>query len=154
MVDQSQVERPNRVDHRLVFERQDVRYADATLRADLQVVGDHVSGYRPYVKIPEQWERDHAAVGLKQIAMMVIILVYGLVVIAMDGAGFLRLTRSHALPMRLALAVGIGFALVGLAEQVNNLPLLYAGYSTSLPWRRTSPAPPFRKSSRFSRPHC
>jgi hypothetical protein len=133
LVDQSQTERANRIDHRFVFERQDVRYADATLRADLQVVGDRVSGYSPYVKIPEQWERDHSAVGLKQIAIMLIVVLYALGLVALDGTAFLRMTRTGVLPVHLPMVVVVGFLLSGLLEEANNLPTLYAGYQTSTP---------------------
>lgn len=133
LVNQAQVERPNRVDHRFVFERTDVRYGEATLRAQLDVIGDRVSGYRPFVKIPEQWERERSAVDLKHVAASAIGLIYGLGLICLNVLGFLALTRARVLPARVPIKVGAAFALIGLIEEINNVPSFFAAYPTATP---------------------
>jgi hypothetical protein len=135
VVDEGTIERPNRLDHRFVFERTDRRFGQATLRAELTVVGDRASGYRPFVKLPEDWERARRGTGLRQQVAAVIPLA---VVAWLFGAGayaFLRLARERMLSWRPATLVGAAFLALAVVEELNGLSRLYQSYATTLPAR-------------------
>jgi hypothetical protein len=132
MVDQETIERASRTDHRLVFERTDLRFAGATVRAELRVVGDRVSGRRVFLKLPEEWERARTGTGLKEI--VAILIPFGLIswLIGTAAFSFLGLARAGALSWRPALLAGSIFLALGAVDDLNALPLLYRGYRTEL----------------------
>jgi hypothetical protein len=133
VVDEGTTEHPNRLDHRFVFERTDRRFGQATVRAELMVIGDRVSGYRPFMKLPEEWERARRGTGVRE-------LVGGLIPFAavawLVGAGvfaFLRLARERELSWRPALLAGVVFLPLAVVEQLNGLTTLYQSYATTRP---------------------
>jgi hypothetical protein len=133
IVDEGTTERPNRLDHRFVFERTDRPFGPATLRAELTVIGDRVSGYRPFLKLPEEWERARTGMGPKEllgglIPMALIAWLFGAGVFA-----FLRLARERELSWRPAVLTGVIFLALSLVEELNGLTTLYLGYPTALP---------------------
>jgi hypothetical protein len=133
VVDQETIERANRTDHRLVFERTDLRFAEATIRAELRVIGDLVSGRRVFLKLPEEWERARTGTGLKE--TIAILIPFGLIswLIGTAAFSFLGLARAGALAWRPALLAGGAFLALGVADELNGLPTLYRGYPTALP---------------------
>jgi hypothetical protein len=133
IVDEGTTERPNRLDHRFVFERNEPRFGSATLRAELTVVGDRVSGYRPFLKLPEEWERARSGTGAKEIVGTLIPLAIVAWLCAAGAYAFLRLARERALSWRPAVLAGVVFLALGLVEELNGLTTLYRGYPTALP---------------------
>ena len=70
LVDSSTEKRPHRLDHKLIWQEkqpledtQPVQAADtanhAFARMQVFVVGDEVTGYRTFIKIPDEWKRKH-----------------------------------------------------------------------------------------------
>ncbi|MDX2150445.1 MAG: CPBP family glutamic-type intramembrane protease [Bryobacteraceae bacterium] len=61
LIDQQRTERPNRVDYTFTFEKEGFKVKDATYRRTVTVHGDQIGSYREYLHVPEQWQRDFAA---------------------------------------------------------------------------------------------
>jgi hypothetical protein len=133
LVDEGSVTRVGRSDHRFVFERTDARIADATLRAEIFVIGGRVSGYRPFVKVPEEWIRARAATTPQDVVALVLRAGTALTLVTLAALSFLRLARGRDLAVRPALLVALGFALWALIGEVNALPLLFRSYFTAVP---------------------
>ncbi len=58
MVDEKQEKRERRTDHSFVWEDDSRRTGEARARLGLSVVGDEVTGYRRFWKLPEEWVRE------------------------------------------------------------------------------------------------
>ena len=139
LVDSSADARPARTDHRFVWEEKQPSAGSGTdaayVRAEVQVQGDEVSGYRVFFKIPEQWERDQQ----KRTLPRVLRIVWRIVFFAgLGGAAlvlFFKNLRQQSVPWRRlaiwALAALFGTALVTL----NSLPNILASYPTAVPLR-------------------
>ena len=61
LIEQQRLERPNRYDYLFTWERENYKIKDATYRRSIVVQGGRVGEYREGLHIPEQWERDYAA---------------------------------------------------------------------------------------------
>jgi membrane protease YdiL (CAAX protease family) len=122
---------PHRTDRAFTWQEPTFNLHDARYRIEVNVVGNEPSGYREYLKIPEQWTRDYqrmrskneAASGVDTVLMLA--LVVGLIVVIV-----LRV-RGHDILWRRAATVGvIGIALSFLAE-LNQMPLQEFNYPTT-----------------------
>ncbi|HZR00694.1 MAG TPA: CPBP family intramembrane glutamic endopeptidase, partial [Chloroflexota bacterium] len=133
VVESSTQERPSRTDHALTLAQAGVWYGEAEARAELNVVGDQVSGYRPLVKLPEAWERARSATRVQDVAAIGLVGLFGLVVVGLAVARLVGLARAHRLPRRPALWAAGGFAALDLVGELNGLPLFFQGYETALP---------------------
>lgn len=133
LVDHSVKEREARTDYSFTFERSDVRYADATLRIMVNVVGDQISNPQPFLKIPEEWQRSRSSTDARDIAAQIALILVGVLLAGLGVVAFLRLARGRALPVRSGLLVAGGLLVLGLASEANALPLLYLGYDSTTP---------------------
>jgi membrane protease YdiL (CAAX protease family) len=122
---------PHRSDRAFTWQDPAFKLHDAHYRIEVNVVGDDPSGYREYLKIPDQWSRDYQRMRSKNEAasgvdtVLMIALVVGLVVVIV-----LRV-RGHDILWRRAATVGlIGMALSFLAE-LNQMPLQEFNYPTT-----------------------
>jgi membrane protease YdiL (CAAX protease family) len=61
LIEEQLEERPARHDHIFTWEEAEFRARDATLRRKVVIQGDQVGEYSEYLHIPEQWQRDFAA---------------------------------------------------------------------------------------------
>jgi hypothetical protein len=122
---------PHRTDRAFTWQDPAFNLHDAHYRIEVNVVGNDPSGYREYLKIPDQWSRDYQRMRSKNEAasgvdtVLMIALVVGLVVVIV-----LRV-RGHDILWRRAATVGlIGIALSFLAE-LNQMPLQEFNYPTT-----------------------
>ncbi|HBY60396.1 MAG TPA: hypothetical protein DEH78_11270, partial [Solibacterales bacterium] len=65
LVDRQRSERPNRYDYTFTFEKDAFKVKDATYRRTVAVHGDRIGSYREYLHVPEQWQREFAALRSK-----------------------------------------------------------------------------------------
>jgi CAAX prenyl protease-like protein len=54
-------DRPARVDHIFVWEREGFKAKDATYRRTVVIQGDEIGEYSEYLHVPERWDREYAA---------------------------------------------------------------------------------------------
>jgi hypothetical protein len=134
IIEQSHVERPNgRVDHALVYEREDVKLADATIRMRLAVSGDALSEVTYFVHIPEAFgrrfqEMRSANNTIARVASLAAGVLYGL-----GGCilGVLWLLRGRRLLWKPALAAGAVVAGINALAMLANSPQAWFGYDTA-----------------------
>lgn len=124
----------NRLDHTFVFERKEGNIADSRFRLAVVVSGDKVSAVKPFVKIPEDFERRYAEMRsennlIGSVGQAILFLVYGLIG---TGMGIFFLMKQRFLQWKKAMfwSVGIGLG-TGLLYMLNELPLLWMNYDTS-----------------------
>ncbi|HTC66572.1 MAG TPA: CPBP family glutamic-type intramembrane protease [Candidatus Acidoferrum sp.] len=141
---------PHRVDHLLTWEQNRALDDSETLadskehahaRIEVAVLGDEVSNYRTYIKIPDDWRRQQSELMLPRVlisTVLPILVLGGLMVVALIV--FLKNLRSddvHSIPWRrLAL-----WGLWGLAAYVivfafgNRIASVMNNYQTAIPFK-------------------
>jgi membrane protease YdiL (CAAX protease family) len=106
---------------------------DAHYRLEVNIAGDQVVGLSRFFKVPEEWERQRVATRLSNTILrgIVFLLLAGFV-----GAGlilFVRQLRSGKIPWRASFKVGAALAALLVFSELNELPLFYREYDTSIP---------------------
>ncbi len=122
--------REARHDHTLVWESQAKLLGEATHRITVGVIGDEVTGPRHWVKIPEEWQRQHTRLSVLNLLPTVMFLGLGLWAIVL----FVRAVARTAVHWRLHLMLGGAGALFQFVRSVNAVPGWKVNYSTSVPW--------------------
>jgi membrane protease YdiL (CAAX protease family) len=130
-VEATDAARPHRIDRTFTWKERDFQLSDATNRLEVTVLGNEVGGYREYLKIPEQWQRDYRRLRSKnEVAATIdtavmLVLVAGMVIVIV-----LRV-RRHDVPWRRAALVGLAAIVLGFLAQLNEFPLHEFGYPTT-----------------------
>ena len=121
-----------RVDRTFTFERSDRRIGGAPIRMDATIAGDLPAGARPYVDVPESFERRYAGMRAWN-DLLAILATLGVLVIAIAGAFALtRFARSRNVRWRPALVVGGVIGALTLASALNELPGSWFDYDTAM----------------------
>jgi membrane protease YdiL (CAAX protease family) len=123
--------RPARTDHTFTWKERDFSFKDSTNRLEVTLLGNEVGGYREYLKVPEQWQRDFERLRSKnQAAQMgdtalMMVLIIGLL------ASLAVCVRRREVAWRRASVVGmIGGGLFFLSSW-NEFPLTEFNFSTT-----------------------
>ena len=134
LVESSSEKMKARRDHNFVWEAQDgdPRNLDESFyRIEVDVIGDEASGFRRFVKLPEEWLRDReesttleAAISALQIIVVVAVVLH--LIWLLVGQ-----IRSQALGWRKPVTLGLIAGALFLVGYLNSLPAFYAGYSTA-----------------------
>ncbi len=129
--------RPARTDHTFVWEETEAAAGTGTdaahVRAEVKVLGDEISGYRVFVKIPEEWQRKQTERTFARVAMTIYRgMFFGGVVVAVIVLFFKNLRQQTVPWARMAkwsLVALVGFGI----GAVNNWPQMLANYQTAIP---------------------
>ncbi|MFQ5926754.1 MAG: lysostaphin resistance A-like protein [Terriglobia bacterium] len=130
LVESELEKRDNRTDHHLIWEDPKPVVAGAFVRAEVQVRGDEASGYRPFLKVPEEWLRELNKPRIQQIIADASIFLFIIWVLIL-GARFLP---RHTFRWRLYIGLGILLAGVNLLTHLNRFRVFGRNYNTSIPW--------------------
>jgi hypothetical protein len=149
LVDSSSEKKPNRVDHSLIWQENSpldgpasTQPADATnhafARTQVAVVGDEVTNFRTFIKIPDEWRRKQDQETVSETLMLVFkICFYAALVIAVL-VQFLKRIKSEAMkeiPWRRLAGWG-GWAAAAFAAGFvfsDSIPKALQQYPTSIP---------------------
>jgi membrane protease YdiL (CAAX protease family) len=130
-VENSDVERPRRVDRVFTWKERDFNLGDASIRREVTLLGNEVGGYREYLKIPEQWTRNYQRLRSKnEMAQTVDTAAVLLLVAGMVVAIVMRVRRQDVRWRRAAMVGAVGVALAFLAS-LNELPAREFAYPTT-----------------------
>lgn len=134
LADSSEEKLKNRTDYSFEFAVPRLKVADAEYRLQLSVIGDKPSGFGYYWHVPDKWKFENSkkttwntiasllmAVGSFAIAVAALWWAYGLI-------------RGMRLPWRVAILLGIAYALLHLMLDLNYLPVSDMNYRTTTPW--------------------
>ena len=127
----SEVTRPHRVDRAYTWKEPGFNLKDATQRIEITLLGSEVGGYREYLKVPDQWQRDYQRLRSKNevastvdSAFMVLMLVGLAIVIVIR-------VRRHDVDWQVAGIVGLLGMALSFCSQLNQLPLEEFSYPTT-----------------------
>ncbi len=152
LVESKSDKRPKRTDHELTWQQKDELLGSqlytapppaehAYARMELLVMGDEVTNYRTYVKIPDEWSREQDQMTISRMALTVMIpvlFIAGLAITALII--YLKNFRSEAsstIPWRRLSK----WAFWGIAAYVllfalgNRIPVFLAAYDTAKPFK-------------------
>ncbi len=123
--------RPNRVDYAFVWRSESYRFGEAELRAEVDVLGDRVGGFRLYLHVPETFARAYAARQSRGQTLALLSMLGTLLLAGIGGVGLFRhLRQGGHLEGRVGLLLGGLIALAALLTAVNRIPSLWYTYDT------------------------
>lgn len=125
----------NRTDHSYVWEEEGFRAGEATARLSLTVVGEDISYYRRFLKLPEEWLREFNRPRLQSAILPALGGALGLLLLI---AAIRRLSgregeAAHQPRWRVYLAAGATATALALAAAANEWPTVLAAYDTAKP---------------------
>lgn len=107
----------------------------ARVRVELRVQGDEVAGYRIFVKIPEEWEREQTRFSLADIAYLAVRVLFGLVLVILVLVLFFRNLRVVRVPWARVSRWALWGALALVVSLANTTPKFLAQYATEVPYQ-------------------
>jgi hypothetical protein len=129
LVDSSTEKRANRTDHAFVWEDPSFHAGEARARVSVDLLGDQPSGFRRFIKLPEEWQREHNKPRL--LAMLVPSAVGGFAFMALIA--FLRNLSRCPFRWRNYLSPAIAVVLLTAVSEWNESPWFYRNYDTAQP---------------------
>ncbi|MDP2998331.1 MAG: type II CAAX endopeptidase family protein [Bryobacterales bacterium] len=126
LVEANQEKRDNRTDHTLVWEDPDFRVGEARARVSVEVIGDEISTFRRFLKLPEQWLREFEKPRLLGYLFPGLLGAAGLSLLII----LVRRLGRHEYHWRVYLALGAAAFCLSVAATLNQWPTLLAGYLT------------------------
>jgi membrane protease YdiL (CAAX protease family) len=137
LIEAQLVERPNRHDHVFTWEQEDLRVKDARYRRKIVVHGDRVGGFQEFLYVPEQWQRDFAALRSKNELYSHIATAFYVALILCAIGVLIQAIRKKQVPWRPLVLLSGAVGVLMMASQWNNLPFFFDRMPTSLRYEET-----------------
>jgi len=134
LVDASSDKRPARTDHTFVWEEAEA-VGEAHVRTEVKVLGDEVTSYRVFVKIPEEWERQQKETTLADIAYNAFRILLGLALGIALIVFFAKGIKQQHVPWKRVAVWATWAGLTMLVSVLNAWPVLLEKYQTEIPLR-------------------
>jgi len=125
------VARPNRTDWTFTWERTGFRVKDAPYRLLVTIAGDRAGGYLEYLKVPDAWQRGYERLRSSNNFIETIALIPYAILIGSALSVLIMLGRRGQVRWKWVLALGLFIAGLYFAMQLNEWPLVRAGYDTN-----------------------
>jgi len=121
----------DRIDRTYTYERTGWTISGAPLRLDVVIAGDLVAEARPYVVIPESFNRRYGEMRSANdlLGLFSTVGLLGLIVIAMIALR--RYSREHTLRWRAPTVIGVVVGALVTAAMLNELPASWMSYDTA-----------------------
>ncbi|MGD0697951.1 MAG: type II CAAX endopeptidase family protein [Terriglobia bacterium] len=130
-VEKSTNKREARTDHSFIWKQKSVNLGDGSLRVEVDVNGDQVSGYHEFIKVPDQWSRDYARLRSRnettQVVDQVFLFLLGIFMLVV----LVQRIRERDVPVRMALAFALVATVLYFLGHLNNFSLEEFGYTTT-----------------------
>lgn len=123
--------RPNRTDWSFTWERKGFRVKDAPYRLQVTIEGDKPGGYAEFLKVPEAWQRDYARLRSSNNFIETIALIPYAILIGAALSVLIMLGRRGSIRWKWAIGIGLFVTALYFAMQLNEWPLIRAGYDTN-----------------------
>ena len=125
------IARPNRTDWTFTWERKGFRVKEATYRLQVTIEGDRPGGYTEFLKVPEAWKRSYARLRSSNNFLETIALIPYALLIGAALSVLIMLGRRGLVQWRWVLALGLFITFLYFAMELNQWPLIRAGYNTN-----------------------
>src|ERR671911_103402 len=121
-----------RVDRTYTFERTDRRVGDAPIRVEAVIAGDTPARIRPYVEIPESFQRRYAEMRSWNELLTLLASMGMLGITIMGGVALTRYARSRRVRWRQPMFVGVVIGALALTAALNEMPGSWFAYDTAM----------------------
>ena len=125
------VVRPNRTDWSFTWERSGFRAKEAPYRLRVGLQGEGIGGYEEFLKVPEAWQRDYAALRSSNNFIVIIAMLPYALLLGAALSVTITLGRSGLARWDGALKLGLVIAGLYFLAELNQWPLTLAGYDTN-----------------------
>jgi membrane protease YdiL (CAAX protease family) len=125
------VARPNRTDWTFTWERTGFRVKDAPYRLQVTIEGDRPGGYLEFLKVPEVWQRTYERLRSSNNFVETIALIPYAALIGAALSVLIMLGRRGLIRWKWVLVLGLFITALYFAMQLNDWPLIRAGYNTN-----------------------
>ncbi len=125
------VARPNRTDWTFTWERANYRIKDAPYRLQVTIEGDRAGGYIEFLKVPEAWLRTYERLRSSNNFIETIAVIPYAILIGAALSVLIMLGRRGLIRWKWVLALGLFITALYFAMQLNEWPLIRAGYDTN-----------------------
>ncbi len=135
LIEETTEERPARLDRVFTWEREGFHVKDATYRWTVVIQGDKIGSYSEYLKVPERWDREYAAMRSANELYTDIAQAFYLVLILAAMAVLIRALQRRDVrwgPLVTICSVATGVAVL---NQWNMLPFFVDSMPTSMAYR-------------------
>ena len=135
IVDSEQEKLDNRTDHGFVWEDNEFLIGEARARLSISVVGDEVSYYRAFLKLPEAWLREFHRPRLQGYIVPSIAgaIAMPLLIVFIRRLGSRSAQEGHHYRWKSYLFAGAVAAVMYALSAANEWPSILAGYNTAKP---------------------
>ena len=123
--------RPNRTDWAFTWERTGFRVKDAPYRLQVTIQGDRADGYLEFLKVPEAWQRTYERLRSSNDLIETIALIPYALLIGAALSVLIMLGRRGQIRWKWVLGLGLFITALYFAMQLNEWPLVRAGYDTN-----------------------
>lgn len=131
LVDSQEEKFDARSDHGFIFEDPEFRIGEAKARVSVQLVGEDISDFRRFLKLPEQWLREFRK---PRIFGYLLYAAFGAIVVPLLLRLIFRLSHhEHVYHWRVYSGVSAAMVVLGVLSEFNEWPVLLSGYDTSTP---------------------
>jgi membrane protease YdiL (CAAX protease family) len=122
---------PNRTDHTFTWKDTKVNLGDGSQRIQVFVSGSDVSGYRQYIDIPDEWQREYEQLRSRNTSAQVVDEVFWILLSIAMVVVLLQRLRHRDVPVRLALGFGLVAIILAFLDGLNTFSLAQFAYSTT-----------------------
>jgi hypothetical protein len=134
LVEDTLEERPNRLDYRFAWERKNFKAKDATSRIAVGVYGDQVGKVVPFLKVPEQWERDYRRLRSRNETFQTVATVLFVLLLMTALLVLIQRFRQRRIIWKPLLWLGGIVGALFTVYVINSIPLASEGFPTSAPY--------------------
>lgn len=122
-----------RTDYTVQFDVPKYKVGEAEYKLTSECLGDKVSGYDHNWILPDQWKFDRSKKHLREEVCRVLVWIVWLVFAIAMVLWAKGVLRSHAIPWKPAIVIGLITGVFNIVETVNGLPDLFTDYGTEKP---------------------
>jgi membrane protease YdiL (CAAX protease family) len=123
-------QRPSRLDWSFTWEKHGFKAKDAPYRLRVKLQGDRIGAAQEYLQVPEAWQRSYAELRSSNNFYAIVATLPYILVLGAAVWQAISLTRRGQARWKGAIQLGLVVAALLFLMQVNQWPLLRAGYDT------------------------
>jgi hypothetical protein len=121
-----------RTDHDFVWEDRAHDYRGARVRVEVRLAGDHITSVGKFLHLPEEWQGQYAAMRSYNTLLYNTAMIFWIAILLFGLAVFVWATAHHQIRWKMSIGAAAAFALVALAQDLNNIPGAIALYPTQV----------------------
>ena len=129
-IESESYDRPDRRDHSFTYEQRNFAPGGASNRMEVEVQGAQVGGFRRYLNVPQEWQREYTASRSLNLMLHGIANILYVIISIIIFIYFIINVHYRQFKWRTIIIISIILAIVTAATNLNSLPLAFSLYQT------------------------